>query len=432
MANEGVKITKITEGGLAHNIGLSEGDTLLRINGTPLTDSMDYIFHVKADKLRIEFERGGKGYCIDVKKDYDDNLGIELKPFRIRTCRNNCIFCFVSQLPKGMRKSLYIKDDDFRLSLLYGNYITLTNLTDADKKRIFSQRLSPLYISVHTTDDTIRRKLLGNPDAPSIMKELKDLSSNRIRMHAQVIVCPDINDGEELIRTVNDLYRFYPYIMSVAVVPVGVTKYRKHGIKPVGIEDAKRIIYSLEPLQKRFKKRHGECFVYPSDEIYIRAGLPLPGIKDYGDLHQIENGVGLVPMFLNSVKRLKLPKKPAKPRRFITVTGLSFYPYLLNFAERLNSSLGISIECIGVENRFFGPTVTVAGLLTGRDILATIVDKVSGDCLLIPKVALRDGGNIFLDDVTLKDMASAAGVPVKAIEPTPEGLLSEVTADDNR
>ncbi len=419
-------INNITEDSMAQEIGLEKGDLLLTLNGHPVRDVIDYMFHAKDDVLEITVQRGKKTLSFKTKKKEGLPLGIELKSFRTKTCRNKCIFCFVNQLPKNMRKSLHLKDDDFRMSFLFGNYITLTNLSSEEKKRIIEQKLSPLYISVHTTNNDIRRKILGNPKAPDILKELHDLTSRKIRLHVQIVLCPGLNDSEELSNTIRDLQKFYPYVASIAVVPVGLTRHRKSIIRPVDKNDALKVIEDVKHFRQRCKRRHGDPIVHLADEFYIKAEVPFPPVKEYGDLPQIENGVGLIPVFLQSSKKLKLPKK-IEPVHAAVITGVSFMPYLEEFARKLNTVEGLSLDVFKVDNRFFGPSVTVTGLLTGKDILKTIVGRTKADCLLVPNVTLREGSDMFLDNVTLKDMEESLGMHVNAIEPTPEGLLRGIT-----
>ena len=419
-------ISNVIEGSPAHNSGIEKGDLILSINGKPVRDVIDYMFYLKDDHLNFNIQRGGKEHHFKIKKKENEGVGVELKPFKTKSCRNKCIFCFVDQMPKGLRKSLYLKDDDYRMSFLYGNYITLTNLSPADKQRIVEQKLSPLYISVHTTDNDLRRKMLGNAKAPNILTELLQLSAYKIKMHLQIVLCHGINDGEELTRTIKDLQKFYPHVASIAVVPVGLTKHRKSQIKPFEKSDALQVINTVKRLRERFKKRHGEPLVYLADEFYIKAEHPFPPIKDYGDLPQIENGVGLVPSFLHASKKIKLPKKIER-RKIAVLTGVSFMPYLQEFSQKLHAIDGLSLEVVKVVNNFFGPTVTVAGLLTGKDIVKTIAGKVKADCLLVPDVALKYGADVFLDNVTLKDVEECLGMNVTAIDPTPEGLLKGIT-----
>lgn len=420
-------ISHITEGSLAHNIGIEKGDILNEVNGHSVRDVIDYMFYSSKDSdLDLKIQRDNKSLLFKVKNREKPDIGFELKPFSIKSCRNKCIFCFVDQLPKGMRKSLYLKDEDYRMSFLYGNYMTLTNLSASDRKRIIEQKLSPLYVSVHTTNNDLRKKMLGNHKAPDILKELQKISSHKIRIHVQIVVCPGLNDGDELSKTIRDLQKFYPYVASIAVVPVGVTKYRKTNLKTVEKPEAVKIIEIIRQFRKRFKRRHGDPIVHAADELYIKADAPFPSVNEYGDFPQIENGVGLITYFLSSAKKLRLPKK-IEPRKLATFTGTAFMPYLEEFNQKLNTIEGLTLDVLKIENNFFGPTVSVAGLLTGKDVLKTIAGKIKADCLLIPNVVLRDGQNMFLDNVTLKDIEESLGMRVKVIEPTPEGILKGIT-----
>jgi putative radical SAM enzyme (TIGR03279 family) len=352
------------------------------------------------------------------------DLGVVLKPFTIKKCTNRCIFCFVAQLPKGMRKTLYVKDEDYRLSFLYGNYITLTSLTDDERKRIVEQHLSPLYISVHSTDTEIRNRMLGNPKAGDILKDLRFFAEHNIRMHAQIVLCPGYNDGRDLARTINDLYKFYPYVQSIAVVPVGLTTHRKKVLRHVEKSDALSALEIVSRFQARFRRKHGEHIVFAADELYIKADVEFPPLKDYDELSQIENGVGLVPKFLSQSKRVKIHVTDTmKKRKFIALTGTSFYPYLARFIERIRKR-GFDIEAFPVENVYFGSSVTVTGLLTGRDVMRALSGHVqSDDILLIPDIVMKEGHEVFLDDVSRQEIEEILGVKSVIIEPTPSGIF---------
>lgn len=429
MICKGVRIESVHAGSIGDKVGIKRGDYILKISGKIVRDVIDYHFYMQDERIKVDLRKeSGEPYYVEIKKDEREDLGLELSPFKIRQCRNNCIFCFVSNLPKGMRKSLYIKDEDYRMSFLYGNYITLTNLSAEDKNRIYKERLSPLYISVHSTDRNLRNHILGNPDAPDIMREIKELVSHKIRIHAQVVLCPGINDGSHLIKTVEDLGRFYPYVSSIAVVPVGLTKYRKNpDLRPYTQDEAIGVVKSLEPIRKRFRKKYGDTFVYPSDEFYIKAGLDFPPLKEYGDLPQIENGVGLVPVFMDRFEKgIREIKNKGGGKVFTTFTGVSFSPFLKRIADRLSMSGVSKLEVITVENRFFGDPVTVTGLLTGEDIIGALKGEVSGDTILIPSVTLRDGGDMFLDGLTPGDIEDATGVKTVVVESTAEGLIGAI------
>jgi putative radical SAM enzyme (TIGR03279 family) len=428
---QGVLIENVTPGSEAERAGIREGDVLLTVNGDRVSDVIDYMFHASGPELRLALNRNGRKVATELSLPEGRDSGIELNGLKTRTCGNNCMFCFVSQLPRGLRKSLYIKDDDYRMSFLHGNYITLSGLSAEDKKRIARQRLSPLYISVHTTNRELRNRMLGNPKAPDIMKELRYLKDNRIHMHAQIVLCPDVNDGGELKKTIRDLYSFHPYLESIAVVPVGITSHSRSALRPVGKKDAEEALAAIEAFQKRFRKKHGDPIVYAADELYITASRPFPTLKEYGELPQIENGVGMVPLFLSQAKSLSPPKSKAKPRA-LAITGVSFYPYLRKFTERIGK-YGVSITPVRVENSFFGSSVTVAGLLTGRDVIKAL-SGISGnfDLLLIPDPVLKEGEEVFLDDVAVSDIEDALGIKTAIIEPTPEGLIKGVLENEDK
>lgn len=470
-SNCGAEIQEIQKGSIAEVAGLAPGDRLIRTNGYKVNDVIDFMFYSNEAKLSFFVERGSERLTININREMkekylacnnlakqaisdsknaqqnagqdagqddslDSDLGISIKPFKIRTCNNKCIFCFVSQLPKGLRTSLYIKDEDYRMSFLYGNYITMTNLTHSDKKRIVEQRLSPLYISVHSTNTEIRNKLIGNPKAPDILKEIKFLSEHRIKMHTQIILCPGYNDGKDLKKTIADLYRFYPYVMSIAVVPVGLTAHRQKAIMPVEQEDAIEAIKTIKKFEARFKKKHGEHIVYAGDELYIKAGLEVPHLEHYGDLPQVENGVGMVALFIDRAKRVKIEKikqqaDKGKMPRFITFTGESFYPYLKKFIDKLRR-YGINIEAMVAKNTFFGRSITVAGLITGRDVMKCLSDNIKkNDILLIPDVALQEDNEVFLDDVSRQDVEDFLGIKTVIIDSSPDGLVNAIMALSN-
>lgn len=422
----GLTIENIKPGGLAEKAGLLLGDMILSVNSHRLRDPIDFVFHSADDHLSVEVKRDGKKINLKVDREDSREFGVDFKPFRIMTCRNNCIFCFVKQLPKGLRKTLYVKDEDYRMSFLYGNYITLCNLSKEDRKRIVEQRLSPLYISVHSTNRAVRNKLLGNAKGPDILKELKFLTDNKVRLNIQIVLCPDYNDGKELYHTISNLYRFYPYVLSIAVVPVGLTIHRKQNIRPVKKEDADNAIQIIESFQKRFMKKHGNPIVYAADELYLKAERAFPPLREYAALHQIENGVGMVPLFVSRARKLKISRTLPRKRKFITFTGVSFYPFLKKFIDRLAEKENLHVDVCRIENHFFGSSITVGGLLTGRDVIRTILDRTDGrDVILVPDVML-DREDRFLDDIALKDLETALNVSARKVISTPEGLVKGI------
>jgi len=409
--------------------GIAPGDVIVSINGHRINDAIDFMFHRNEGELNVVIKRKDKRISCKLALIEGQDAGIVMKPFKIRTCTNRCIFCFVNQLPRGLRKSLYVKDEDYRMSFLYGNYITLTNLTSQDKRRIAQQRLSPLYLSIHSTNRAVRNTILGNARAQDVMKEIAFFKEHRIRMHCQIVLTPGVNDGKELERTIRDLYKYYPYVSSIAVVPVGLTAHRKTvpKLRPVEKEDALLAIALIDSFQKRFMKKHGDSIVYGADELYIKAGLEFKPLREYGDLPQIENGVGMAPLFLSQSKRIKIPQGKGK-KRFLTFTGTSFYPYLSRFAEKL-TKVGFDVDVIAVENTFFGKSVTVAGLLTGRDVMKALSDSVKkDDVVLVPDVVMKDGDKVFLDNVSVRDLEDLFGATTVLIPSTPKGMVDALAA----
>ena len=427
--NPGAEIASVLPESVAYAAGIAPGDIILSVNGHKVCDSIDFMFFRNEEKLHVIAKRKDKRLSFPLVLKEGQDAGIELKPFKIKTCKNRCIFCFVHQLPNGLRKTLYVKDEDYRMSFLYGNYITLTNLSPQDKKRIIQQKLSPLYLSVHSTSGTLRNTLLGNPKAPDILKEIAFFKEHKIRMHCQVVLCPGYNDGKDIEKTIRDLYKFYPYVLSIALVPVGITSHRKSGpkLRPVEKEDALRTLSQVDSFQKRFRKKHGDSIVYASDELYIKGEAEFPPLREYGDLPQIENGVGMIPLFMHHAKRVKIPQLGAK-KRFVTFTGVSFYPYLTKFMEKLKKN-GTDIEAVPVENTFFGKSITVTGLLTGRDVIKTLHENIKkDDILLIPDVVMKEGEEVFLDDISRRDLEDLLAVTAVVVESTPKGLVDAITA----
>ncbi|MBF0486661.1 MAG: DUF512 domain-containing protein [Nitrospirae bacterium] len=421
-------IAAVIGGSLAHEAGLRIGDELISINGHTIADEIDLMFYSNDEEFSLLLKRRGKIFEKTITKAEGRCLGLELKSFKISICKNRCLFCFVNQLPKGLRKTLYIKDEDYRMSFLYGSYITLTNLSDTDRRRIIEQRLSPLYVSVHSTNEEIRKKLIGNAKAGEVLKEIRFLTKNKIKLHAQIVLCPGYNDGSDLEHTITDLRKFYPYLSSIAVVPVGLTVYGNKKMSPVTKEDATGALSIIEAFQKKFLKKHGEQLVYAADELYLKGEAPFPPLKDYGELPQKENGVGMVPEFLHRAgkfKKLKhVPKTPIS-----LLTGTSFYPYLKKLSEKLKKRTGVDLRVVPVENQFFGTTVTVTGLLTGRDIVRSFMGRAD-EIIFIPDVTLRDGQSVFLDDTTTDFVEEALGVKTKIIESSFEGLIKAIEEVD--
>jgi putative radical SAM enzyme (TIGR03279 family) len=413
-----IAIAKVQKGSIAADAGIESGDRILTVNGCEVRDSIDFQFLAAEERISVIVKRkDGSERALRIKRGHDQPLGLTFRPFPVKRCRNNCIFCFVDQMPKGCRSSLMVKDDDFRASFLFGNYITLGNLCDEDWERIFTQRLSPLYISVHATEPRLRTLLLNNRSAPDIMEQMRRLAAGGIRMHAQIVLCPGINDGMHLMRTVEDLASLYPMVQSIAAVPVGLTRHRR-GLYPLRIyrrREARQIVDVLTERGSRYRRTHGNRLVYPSDELYIRAGVPVPPANFYGEFPQIENGVGMVAEFLHQSQRIRMPSG-LTARTLTAVTGVSFAPILHAAIKRFATAAVPSIRVVAVRNDFFGPTVTVAGLLTGRDILRTLRGKRIGSMLLIPASALKDDERIFLDGMHLQELATMLDVQVLPVK----------------
>lgn len=410
--------------------GICPGDRVLRVNGQPVEDELDYRFHVVGDEAVLEVQGDAEAGCRRIRLSRRDGLGISFLPMQSRRCRNRCLFCFVDQMPDGLRPSLYVKDEDYRFSFLYGNYVTLASVKDEELDRICRFRLQPLYVSVHATEQSVRNFLLGRKKSRRIMDTLGTLAEHRITLHTQVVLCPGINDGSVLERTVRDLSTLYPSVASLAIVPVGLTKYRKRkGLWPIrGIrkEEAKKIIIRINALQEFFKRKYDNNFVFLSDEFYRKANLPFPSADAYGDFPQWENGVGMVPWFNDQWEERRRRGRPARMRGFrecLIVTGEAAFPFVLPYVQWLGKRCGADLRLVAVRNRFFGRSVNVTGLVTGRDVIDRLRPLVRpGALLLVPDVMLGRGEDRFLDDVTLAEIQRSLSVPVAKFSADPEGL----------
>ncbi|HEY6410182.1 MAG TPA: DUF512 domain-containing protein [Ktedonobacteraceae bacterium] len=408
--------------------GLQPGDLIRTINGNLVRDLVDYRFYVADEELIVGFERPQTQREVRIAKSADENLGVlfgeEPAPF-IRQCANKCVFCFIKGLPErfapqpgmahGMRSSLYIKDDDYRYSFLFGNFITLTNLKEHDWQRLDEQKLTPLYVSVHATDPDLRRKMVDGPRAGDIIDHIKRLGSMHITCHTQLVLCPTINDGEQLDRSIQDLAALQPIVESISAVPVGLTKYNnmlKTGDLPplrhYTLAEAEVIIDQVEAHQRRFAAEHpdGYPFVYLSDEWYFITGREFPPAQHYGSFAQIENGVGMTRFLIDQWDRSKrkLPSAMPQPRRVTLVTSVMARPVIEQFAADIRHTEQLDVQVLPIVNKFFGAEVTVAGLLCGQDVLAALEENGNlGDLILLPRVMLDNDGNRFLDDVTVEE-----------------------------
>ncbi len=431
----GVVVATLSADSIAKEVGIEVGDRITSMNGREIKDILDYRFLVGEETLLMEVVKpNGEVIEVDIEKELDEDLGIDFPEMKIRQCPNKCFFCFVDQMPEGQRDSLYIRDEDYRFSFLFGNYITLTNLTRKDKERIFEQKMSPLYVSVHATDLELRRFLLVNPRARDILKEIAEMAEHGIVMHTQIVLCPGINDGAHLAKSIEDLVRFYPAVASLAIVPVGLTRHREGLLKIEEItrDDAREMLEWIKPWQKRFEKEIGYPFVFAADEWFVKADLPFPPLETYLDLPQLGNGVGMVPLFLEQFKSMRpfLPKSVAEPVRIFLATGTSFSAHLEKCVKSLRIQ-GAELEVVTVLNHFFGDSVTMTGLITGKDIVKAVREKTQktasaegcGEMLLIPSVALNEEKTLFLDGTTPQEVEQELGLPVHVVSADAEGLM---------
>ncbi|MDA8413064.1 MAG: DUF512 domain-containing protein [Desulfobacteraceae bacterium] len=422
----GLLIEGVAPGSIAAEFELRAGDRLLAVNGHALRDIIDYSYYTSSEEnLLLEIARqDGEEWELEVERETGEPLGLTFAPPTPANCRNNCVFCFVHQLPKGLRRPLYVKDEDYRLSFLNGNYVTLANITSVELNRIAEQRLSPLYISVHATDPFLREQLLGTSGIPPILEQIKALAAARITLHTQVVLCPGINDGPQLERTVSDLAALYPAVRSLAIVPLGLTRHRRNlpRLDAIDGEYAAKFVSEWGPRSRTLRKSLGEPFLFLADEFYLKAGLPFPPLREYGDLPQIENGVGMVPLFLREAATTERTARAIGDFRVTVTTGVSSYPFVGAFLEKLGRKTGLDIVPVAVENRLFGESVTVSGLVAGNDIVAALSGVEVGRALLVPDVMLKEGEGVFLDDVTLAELGTRLGCRVETFDCTPQGL----------
>lgn len=429
--SRGLLIQSVVPGSIASELDIEPGDRLVAVNGCPLRDVIDYNFHADGEELLLEIVKpSGETWDVEVEKDDDEPLGLVFAPPEPARCGNRCVFCFVHQLPKGLRRPLYVKDEDYRLSFLYGNYVTLSNIGAEDIERIIEQRLSPLYISVHATDPRLRERLLGRKGIIPILDIMARLAEARITMHTQVVLCPGMNDGDALRRTVADMAALYPRVASLAIVPVGLTRHRDRlpRLEPVGADYARDFIGEWLPEARKLADVLGEPFLFLADEFFIKSGVPFPPLDWYGDFPQIENGVGMIPLFMDEAERVLRRARRMKPRTLTVVTGYSPYRYLADFLAKLSSRTGVTFCPVAIPNRLFGESVTVTGLVAGRDILSALAGKDLGDGVLVPDVMLKEGEGVFLDDLTVTELEQGLQVPVVVVPSSPEGLMNGVRA----
>ncbi|SRR5579883_472768 len=425
------RITKVLPDSIAAEIGFEPGDALISVNGTRPRDLIDYRFLCADEVLELEIlDATGKVHHIEIDKDYDEDLGLEFESALfddLIQCNNHCPFCFIDQQPPGKRSSLYLKDDDYRLSFLYGSYLTLTNLPQREWKRIEQMRLSPLYVSVHATEAEVRFKLLKNPRAGKILEQIKWFQEKRLQIHAQVVVCPGINDGKHLEQTLRDLASFHkgevPAVASVAVVPVGLTRFRpeKDELIPVTPEKAQEVISQVRSLREEFRRQLSSTFAWLADEWFLIAGEEIPNESEYEDYPQIDNGVGSIRLFLKQFSDAAESLLPSKVmnRKLTWVVGNAVEKAFQPILQQLNSVEGLQVNMHALNSDYWGQKITVTGLLTGHDLLLKLQKQDLGDGILLPNVMLKYGEHIFLDDISVEEVACRLNTkifPVSGVE----------------
>lgn len=431
------EIFGVQPGSLAERAGMEKGDILISMNGHSISDVLDYRFYETNTHLSVVFEKSdGRQIEEKIVKSQYGRLGIEFETYLMdkqRSCYNKCVFCFIDQLPKGMRETLYFKDDDARLSFLFGNYITLTNIDDREIDRILQMHISPINISVHTMNPKLRCEMMQNRFAGDALRHLRRLAENNIRLNCQIVLCPGLNDGEELEFTLSELYKLGECLQSVACVPVGLTRYREglYPLQPFNAESAENAIEILERWGDKFKGERGTRTVFPSDEFYLIAGRELPSYEFYEDFPQIENGVGMLRDFEEEfLWALDETEGRAMHRRVTIPTGTAAYPFLNKVFDALREKFpGLEINLVPVKNEFFGGTVDVTGLLVGQDVLRRLKTENLGDEVLIPTNMLMANEPIFLDDMTLDQLSDALGVPVRRIQKDAAGQLRDMLGE---
>ena len=427
-------IKDVLEGSIAEELEIQSGDFLISVNEEEITDILDYKYQMFDEYVTILIEKqNGEEWDFEIEKDENEDIGLifeEELMDKPRRCANNCIFCFMDQLPSKVRETLVFKDDDFRLSFITGNYVTLTNCGYKDLDRIIKYHLSPINISVHATNPVVRKMMLNNINAGKIMDYLKYLTDHKINVNAQIVLCPNINDGEVLDQTIEDLSSLYPYLQCIAIVPVGLGKYREglYDLEPFNKETANLAINQVEKWQKILKNKYGSNLVYIADEVYVVAEREIPSYETYEDFPQLEDGIGMIAKFQREfdTKYLRLRER-AIEKTVSIATGKSAYKLIRSMADKLEIKFkGLKINVFAIENKFFGPLITVSGLVTGGDIIEQLKDKDLGKYLLINYNMLKDDADVFLDDTTLEEVKKALNVKVKITDGTGEDFIEKI------
>ena len=444
MKEKGHLIKTVQPGSIAEEMEIEAGDRLLAINGEDVEDIFDYQYMIQDEYVEVTISKpSGEEWILEIDKEYTEDLGVEFENGLMddyRSCTNKCIFCFIDQMPKGMRDTLYFKDDDSRLSFLQGNYVTLTNMSEKDVERVIKYHMSPINISFQTTNPELRCKMLHNRFAGDALKKVDRFFEAGIEMNGQIVLCKGVNDGAELERSLSDLTKYLPHLRSVSVVPVGLSKYREglYPLEPFTKEDAEKVLDTIHAWQEKVFPKYGLHFVHASDEWYILAGRDVPEEDNYDGYPQLENGVGMVRLlweeFMDSLRQLKengaVERWNGRKREISTVTGRIVYPYIYRMAKLMEETFpGLRVHVNAIRNDFFGERITVTGLLTGQDIIAQLKDTRLGEELLLPQNVLRSGERVLLDDYTVDDISDALQVPVNIVKSSgydfTESLLGE-------
>ena len=428
------EIAAVIPGSIAEECGLEPGDKIVAVNDKKIEDIFDYQYYIQEDFLEVQVLTKDDEECtLEIEKEEDEDLGIEFESSLMdeyHSCCNKCVFCFIDQMPPGMRETLYFKDDDSRLSFLQGNYITLTNMKDKDIDRIIRYHLAPINISVHTTNPELRCQMLHNRFAGDVLQKIKRLSDAGIPMNSQIVLCKGINDGEELDRTIRELGEFLPYMESLSVVPVGLTKFRDNlpKLDPFTKEDALKVLEQIQGWQKHFKEKYNTSFVHASDEWFILAENDFPPEEYYEGYGQLENGVGMMRLLITEVEnRLAELEGDSRERKVSIATAKLAYPTIVKLAQEVQDKYpNIQIQVYCITNHFFGEKITVTGLLTGQDIIAQLKNRDLGEELFLPSNVLKADEDIFLDDISLKELSDSLQVPVNIIQSEGEDFVNKI------
>lgn len=427
-------VKNVEAGSIAEELGIEPGDRLLAIDGQEIEDIFDYQFYEESEELLLLIEKAdGEQWELEIEKDADESLGISFGEGLMdeyRSCRNRCIFCFIDQMPPGMRDTLYFKDDDSRLSFLQGNYITLTNMSDHDVERIVRYRLEPINISFHTTNPELRCRMLHNRFAGDALKKVDILYQGGIEMNGQIVLCRGVNDGEELERTIRDLTKYLPLLKSVSVVPVGLTRFREglYPLEPFTREEAREVLRVIHRWQKKIYEEYGIHFIHAGDEWYLLAEEEVPEEERYDGYFQLENGVGMLRLLFNEFEEgMERLGDGDRSGEISAATGKLAYPYIRRMADRIQERYpGVKVHVYCIRNDFFGERITVSGLITGQDIIAQLKGKELGSRLLLPCNMLKADEDVFLDDITVKEVSDALQVPVDIVKSSGQDLIDAI------